>query len=94
MRQRHNLVTRVIQMRHGGVVTDSRAANDPGDPAAATLASLEGRIAHLEELLEGLQDSVHRESTRQSNRIAYLEAAIEPEALAVLLSRHARERGL
>jgi hypothetical protein len=93
MRQRQNLIARVVQMRHGGVVA-ARSADAPEAPAASTLASLEARIAHLEGLLEGLQDSVHRESTRQSARLAELEARLEPEALAVTLSRHAREHGL
>lgn len=94
MRQRHSLIARVIQMRQGDVVTDTRSAGAPEAPEASTLASLEARIAHLEDLLEGLQDSVHRESTRQSNRIAEIEARIDPETLAVTLSRHTREHGL
>jgi hypothetical protein len=58
------------------------------------MQSLERRVAHLEELLEGLQDAMYREATRQSKRIADLEARLEPSALAVALSRDARERGL
>jgi hypothetical protein len=37
---------------------------------------------------------VHRESTRQRERIAELEARIQPAALARALSEDARERGL
>jgi hypothetical protein len=37
---------------------------------------------------------VHRESQRQSKRIAELEAQIKPAALGKALSNHARERGL
>lgn len=81
-------------MRHGAAGSDIRASTEPPAPVAATLESLETRVAHLEGLLEGLQDSVHRESTRQSDRIAELEARTEPETLAVALSKHARERGL
>ncbi len=51
-------------------------------------------MAHLEQLLEGLQDSVHRESLRQDKRIAELEAQIQPAALGEALSRDARDRGL
>lgn len=58
------------------------------------MQSLERRIAHLEELLEGLQDAVYRETTRQRKQISDLEARTEPAALAVALSRDARERGL
>ncbi|HTC72351.1 MAG TPA: hypothetical protein VK655_05645 [Solirubrobacteraceae bacterium] len=58
------------------------------------MVRLEERIAHLEHLLEGLQDSVHRESERQGKRIAELEARIEPGALGEAMSKDARERGL
>ena len=34
---------------------------------------MERRIDHLEALLEGLQDSVHREAVRQEERITKLE---------------------
>jgi hypothetical protein len=37
---------------------------------------------------------VHRESLRHSDRIAELEARLEPSALAVALSTNARQRGL
>jgi hypothetical protein len=58
------------------------------------LRALEHRIAHLENLVQGLQDSVHRESTRQTDRIAALEAQIRPADLARALSEDARTRGL
>ena len=60
----------------------------------AEVLALENRIAHLEQLLEGLQDSVYREAERQGKRIAELEARTEPAALGEALSRDARERGL
>jgi hypothetical protein len=44
--------------------------------------------------LRGLQDSVHRETVRQTGRISELEARMEPAALAVALNKDARERGL
>jgi hypothetical protein len=65
-----------------------------GDATPGLLRSLEDRVAHLEALLEGLQDSVHRETTRQDRRIGELEARIEPAELGRALSRDARERGL
>jgi hypothetical protein len=66
------------------------------DTASDTPAmrALEVRISHLERMVESLQDSVHRESERQSRRIGELEARIEPAALGVALNRHAREHGL
>jgi hypothetical protein len=48
----------------------------------------------LEQLVEGLQDSVHREALRQRKRIAELEARVDPAALSKALSKDARERGL
>ncbi len=48
----------------------------------------------MEQLVQGLQDSVHRESTRLNERIAELDARIQPSALARALSEDARERGL
>jgi hypothetical protein len=48
----------------------------------------------VEQLVQGLQDSVHRESTRQSERLAELEARIQPAALGKALSEDARNRGL
>jgi hypothetical protein len=44
--------------------------------------------------VEGLQDSVHRESTRLGRRVGELEARIQPGALGRALSDDARERGL
>jgi hypothetical protein len=55
---------------------------------------LEGRVAQLEALLEGLQDAVHRESVRESARIDALEKRTEPSEISRALSRDARERGL
>jgi hypothetical protein len=78
-------------MRRVAAESERREA---GDRDAGTLKSLEARVAHLEKLLEALQDSVHRESFRQSRRMSELEARIEPGALAVALSSHVRERGL
>ena len=48
----------------------------------------------LEKLIEGLQDSVHRESERQGRLIAELQEQVEPGAMGAALSRDARERGL
>jgi hypothetical protein len=92
--EREGLIARVRQMRRADAADDSRAAAEPSRPDGPALAALETRIAHLEELLEGLQDSVHRESQRQSKRLSDLETRVEPATLAVDLERHAREHGL
>jgi hypothetical protein len=96
IRDRERLVDRVRQIRR--VAGTSRPEPPPpGDdqsPDPTGESPLEARIAHLEQLLEGLQDSVHRESRRQDRRIAELEAQIQPAALGEALSRDARDRGL
>ncbi|MGO9954900.1 MAG: hypothetical protein ACLP50_02815 [Solirubrobacteraceae bacterium] len=61
---------------------------------AARIAALETRIADLEQLVQGFQDSVHREAERQEKRVTELEARVDPAALAVALSKDARDRGL
>jgi hypothetical protein len=84
-----------MQMRRGAAVSDPRPTTEPSPaPELPTLQSLEARIGQLEGLVLGLQDSVHRESMRQDKRITELEARTEPSALAVALSKDARERGL
>ncbi len=88
---REGLIARLKQTRR--LVTPAGLA-PVTDTDPARVRALETRISHLEALLEGLQDSVHRESARQSKRIAELEARTEPAALAVALSRNARDRGL
>jgi hypothetical protein len=93
--ERAGLIARVKLMRRSAAATeppqsDPRPSSEPPrreDP-------LEARVAHLEDMLQGLQDSVHRESMRQSKRIADLENRMEPAALAQALSKDARERGL
>jgi hypothetical protein len=94
MRQRHELIARVMQMRRGQAAgnpaVDAEFAASPPD----TVSGLEDRLAHLEKMIDGLQDSVHRESTRQRQQIAELEAALEPAALEIALSGDARRRGL
>ena len=88
--ERERLVTRIRQIRRTGAdpASDLRVSDHPH------LIALEERIAHLEKLLEGLQDSVHRESERQGGRIAELETRIQPAALGEAMSKDARERGL
>ncbi|HZO79505.1 MAG TPA: hypothetical protein VFB39_15810 [Solirubrobacteraceae bacterium] len=64
------------------------------DPRLDELHALESTITQLEQLVQGLQDSVHRESTRLSERVGELEARVQPAALARAMSKDARERGL
>jgi hypothetical protein len=79
------LVGRIKQMRR----------QSPAVPAApARAATMAERLAHLEGLVEGLQDAIYRETQRQDKRIAELEAQVDPAAMTTALSKHARERGL
>jgi len=94
MREREGLVARIRHIRRVAAAAAPEPGSDVNDPDAARSHSLEGRIAHLERLVEGLQDSVHRETARQNQRITELEARMEPAALAVALSKDARKRGL
>lgn len=92
--ERERLVTRLRQIRQTNRTTETQPASESASPDRARIVVLEERIAHLEQLLEGLQDSVHRESERQGKRLAELEARIQPGALGEAISKDARERGL
>jgi TolA-binding protein len=91
VRERERLIARIRQLRR---TTEVAAEPRKVTPRADELRSLEIRIEHLEQLLQGLQDSVHRESSRHAKRIAELEARLQPAALGRALSKDARERGL
>lgn len=97
MREREGLIARIRQMRRvtaGPEAPEKPSTTSPVGPTAGEVHELEARIAHLEQLVEGLQDSVHRESERQGRLIAELEARIQPGAMGAALSRDARDRGL
>ena len=93
MRDREGLIARIRQMRRVPTAGD-RQDTRTGDPAAGPIPALEARVAHLERLVEGLQDSVHRESERHAKLIADLQAQIEPGAMGAALAEDARNRGL
>jgi hypothetical protein len=83
-----------MQVRRGSAEPDDSATPSTGGPGQDELQALEARIVHLEQLVQGLQDSVHRESTRLGKRIGEVEARIQPAALGRALSDDARDRGL
>jgi hypothetical protein len=58
------------------------------------LEAVERQIRHLEGLVEGLQDAVHRESVRRDQEAAEFQRQISPPELARALSEDARRRGL
>jgi hypothetical protein len=97
---RQGLTARIRQMARtfppqpasSGAEEAASGAGAGGD--AAHIQALQARIAALEHMVQGLQDAVFRESARHEKRIEELEARTEPAALAVALSKNARERGL
>ena len=58
------------------------------------LEVLEQQVAHLEDLVEGLQDAVHRESVRRDHEAAEVQRQMAPPELARALQEDARKRGL
>jgi uncharacterized coiled-coil protein SlyX len=66
----------------------------PDRLSARRIQALEDRVSHLEELVEGLQDAVHRESTRRNEEAAQLQRRTAPREMARALSEDARKRGL
>jgi hypothetical protein len=91
---RQRLLARVRQMRRLAAVSDAPATSPAGDSEPDPISALQARITQLEQQLQGLQDSVHRESSRQSKRLSELEAQIQPAAISKALSKDARDRGL
>jgi uncharacterized coiled-coil protein SlyX len=90
---RAGLIARISQVRRLTTVRD-RAKTDTEVPEAEQIRRLETRVAHLEQLLEGLQDSVYRESERHAKLIVELQAQLQPGALNAALAEDARNRGL
>jgi len=100
MGEREGLIARIRQVRRSAAGADAsarRSTVDPQDgrgPRDDRVDALEARIAHLEHLVEGLQDSVHRESERHAKLIAELQAQIQPGAIGAALAEDARSRGI
>jgi hypothetical protein len=85
--------------RQTAQIRQAQMPNEPPEPPKGKrgredVRALEARVQHLEALVQGLQDSVHRESTRHDKRIADLEDRMKPSALGKALSDDARARGL
>ena len=93
-RERESLIARIRQLRRASADPDRHGRTATSGPGQDELRALEARIAHLEQVVQGLQDSVHRESTRLTKRIGELEARTQPAALGRALSDDARQRGL
>jgi predicted nuclease with TOPRIM domain len=93
--EREGLIARIRQVRRVTAVRDRPpAGDDDADQQNDRLRALETRVAHLEQMVQGFQDSVHRESDRHSKLIAELQTQIEPGAMSAALADDARQRGL
>lgn len=90
---RDGLVARIRQIRRLTPARD-RTKSDTEQLPAERLQGLETRVAHLERMVEGLQDSVYRESERHSKLIAELQAQVEPGTMGAAIADDARSRGL
>jgi hypothetical protein len=95
-READGLAARIRRIRRAIVTPDVIAQLQPAvaGQSEPTVDDLQRRVVHLEQLVQGLQDSVYRESQRHDRRVAELEARLEPATLAAELSRDARNRGL
>jgi hypothetical protein len=101
MRERESLIARIRHMRRVNAPAEARALDPTEDRQSPPeggqsdrIRSLERRIEHLEKLVEGFQDSVHRETERQDRLITELQAQVQPATMGAALSRDARDRGL
>jgi hypothetical protein len=90
---REGLITRIRQVRRLATARD-RPKGQAGDSQADRIQALETRLAYVEQLVEGLQDSVHRESERHEKLIAELQAQIQPGAMGAAIAKDTRNRGL
>lgn len=90
---RDGLIARIRQIRRLAKIRDQAPATaDAVEPER--LRRLETRVAHLEQMVEGLQDSVHRESQRHEKLISVIQTQVEPGAMGAALADDARHRGL
>jgi hypothetical protein len=90
---RDGLIARIRQVRRVATTRD-RPDSRPDDPQPERMQALETRVAQLEQLVEGLQDAVHRESERHAKLIAELQNQVQPGAMGAALAKDARERRL
>ena len=96
-RRQPGIIARLRQMPRsatGDEAAPPRSSSSGDQPLPHQIAELRARVAHLEQLIQGLQDSVHRGSERQDKRLSDIEKRLDPATIAAALSQDARERGL
>ena len=86
------LVDRVVEQRRRA---KTETGSDSGEvDRERRIGALEQRVQQLEALLEALQDSIHREATRQDEELEALEAKTQAPEMARALGKYSREHGL
>jgi hypothetical protein len=86
------LLERVIQQRRSA---DTATGSPSGEvDHERRIRALEQQVEYLEALLEGLQDSVHREAARQDKEMKGLESKTQAPEMARALEKYSREHGV
>ena len=86
------LLERVIQQRRSASAATGAPAGEADQERR--IGALEQRVEYLESLLEGLQDSVHREAARHEREMKALEAKTQAPEMARAIDKYSRERGV
>jgi hypothetical protein len=90
-RRRRRVAGVMAALRH----RDERSEGTTADaPVETELETLKRRVDHLEAALEGLQDSVYRESSRHDAELQELHKQLVPGAMSQAIEEDARKRGL
>jgi uncharacterized coiled-coil protein SlyX len=84
-------VSRLWRRRSSGAGVEPPAADVGWEQRFETC---EARIAHLETVLEGLQDALYRHEILDKESLAELRRRTDPDQMARDLSEDARRRGL
>jgi hypothetical protein len=95
--RQQGILGRIREIARGAPAPEPAASPPSGgrtELLSDEVAELRTRVAHLEQLVQGLQDSVHRSSERGDRRLSEIERRLEPAAIAAALSKDARDRGL
>jgi hypothetical protein len=87
------LLDRVIQQHRRTTTARGPQADESADPDRR-IRALEQRVEHLEALVEGLQDSVHREAARHDKEMKALEERTRTPEVARALHEYSREHGV
>jgi len=89
-----DLISRVRALRRRALAPALSSAPEEDPALQRQVNELRAQVAHLERLVQGLQDSVYRDFRRHDERITEIHDRIAPAAIAAALSKDERERGL